>query len=88
MTHKCLVCSYDDLYEDPYDERGVASDEICPCCGFHYGFDDDGTNKGVYEKWRTRWIAEGCKWFSNGRHQPEWWDAKVQFKVPKHGDYE
>jgi hypothetical protein len=29
------------LYEPPYDERGLPSDEICPCCGFHFGYDDD-----------------------------------------------
>ena len=29
----CPVCGYDGLDEPPFDERGVGSDDICPCRG-------------------------------------------------------
>lgn len=74
------MCNYDGLCDDPYDARGVASDEICPCCDFHYGFDDDGEDKIIYEKWRLKWIEKGCKWFSKGRLQPEGWEVKKQLE--------
>ncbi|WP_027936969.1 hypothetical protein [Anaeroarcus burkinensis] len=80
MAHKCIVCNYNGLYDEPYDTRMVASDEICPCCGFHYGFDDDGEKESIYESWRLKWLAEGSKWFSKSRRQPEGWDAKKQLE--------
>ncbi|BFT73585.1 hypothetical protein PAENIP36_50270 [Paenibacillus sp. P36] len=70
MTNICLVCGYDNLYEPPYDEHKVASDEICPCCGFHFGYDDDNKDETVYIEWRKRWMNDGCRWFSKGRKQP------------------
>ena len=36
----CPVCGYDGLYEPPYNEKGSGSYEICPCCGFQFGYDD------------------------------------------------
>lgn len=45
MKNTCLVWGFDELYEQPYDKRGEPSDEICPCCGFHFGFDDDVDDK-------------------------------------------
>ena len=35
----CPVCGYDGLDEPAFDERGVGSDDICPCCGFQFGLD-------------------------------------------------
>ncbi|MBU5351929.1 hypothetical protein KQI74_06535 [Paenibacillus barcinonensis] len=82
MKKICLVCNYQDLHEAPYDHRGVPSDEICPCCGFQYGFDDDGfcNHEESYRLWRKVWINNGCNWFSEGRIPPEKWNAKSQLK--------
>ena len=33
--HTCFVCGYPEL-----DELPDRSDEICPSCGFHFGYDD------------------------------------------------
>lgn len=80
MGYKCIVCNYDGLYEPPYDERGIASDEICPCCGFHYGYDDDNKDDTIYKIWREKWVKEGHVWFSKGRPQPKNWDYNIQMK--------
>ncbi|MDP9697663.1 hypothetical protein J2T16_000560 [Paenibacillus intestini] len=82
MKKNCLVCNYQGLYEAPYDHRGVPSDEICPCCGFQYGFDDDGiyNNEESYRMWREVWINNGCNWFSEGRKPSKNWNPKSQIK--------
>ena len=38
--HMCPVCGYIGLNEQPYDDNGCPSYEICSCCGFEFGFDD------------------------------------------------
>lgn len=85
MNKRCFVCNYDGLYEAPYDSRGVPSDEICPCCGFHYGYDDDDIvpKELVYKEWREKWISSGCRWFSKGRQSPEDWNPIEQLKKIK-----
>lgn len=80
MGYKCLICNYDGLFEEPYS-NGIASDEICPCCGFQYGYDDFDDNKDkLYENWREKWISNGCKWYSRGRKPPENWDVNKQMR--------
>ena len=60
----CPVCSYDGLFDPPYDENGYGSYEICPCCGFQFGLDDyPDKDKGITE-WRKKWEANGRPWFS------------------------
>ncbi|CAI6246577.1 hypothetical protein NRS6120_05960 [Bacillus subtilis] len=39
MKHTCPVCGFKGLAEPPYDHEGNHSHEICPCCGFQFGFD-------------------------------------------------
>lgn len=85
MINYCFVCKYEGLYESPYDDRGVPSEEICPCCGFHYGFDDDDDDddkekEELYNRWREKWIVEGYKWFSKGRLPSEDWNPVEQMK--------
>lgn len=64
MNNICPVCKYDGLYEPPYDEFGVGSDEICPCCGFQFGCDDFPDKDKQIKLWREKWILGGCQWFS------------------------
>ncbi|MBA2939983.1 hypothetical protein HZF08_16855 [Paenibacillus sp. CGMCC 1.16610] len=82
MKFTCLVCNYIGLEEPPYDLRGFGSDEICVCCGFHYGYDDNGNNKNPYviEQWRRSWINIGYKWFSSFTKPPSNWSPKEQLK--------
>jgi hypothetical protein len=80
MNYTCIVCGFNELDEPPYYESGNPSDEICPCCGIQFGYDDfDAQDKQVfYEQWRNKWILDGCQWFSKGWNPPENWNAKQQ----------
>lgn len=71
-TNICPVCGYDKLLEAPYDKLGNPSYEICPCCNFEYGFDDDSEGYS-FESYRTKWIDEGFK-FSDETDQPKDWN--------------
>ena len=71
MDNICPVCNCNELFEPPYDENGYGSYEICPCCGFQFGYDDFPNKTEQISLWRERWISEGCKWFSTSRKQGE-----------------
>ena len=82
-NHLCPVCGYG-LDFAPWIE-GSAADEICPCCGIQFGYDDSvGDNlelqQAVYERWRNDWIQHGMQWFSKGRKPPIDWNPKCQMK--------
>ena len=78
----CPVCGYDGLDEPAFDERGVGSDDICPCCGFQFGLDDFPfeDRERLVAEWRERWVAGGCVWkYATGcRRPPEGWDPQAQ----------
>lgn len=77
MKHTCPVCGWPKLHEPPRNESGGASFELCPCCGFEFGFDDD--DQGLtYEQARARWIAAGMKWWSSSRKAPRGWNPAQQ----------
>jgi len=77
MKHLCPVCGWPELDEPPRNDSGGASDEICPACGYQFGFDDD--DRGLtYEEARARWIADGMKWWSPSRKAPSVWDPARQ----------
>lgn len=75
--YMCPVCGFDGLDEPPYGRDGIGSYEICPCCFFEFGFDDQ--SEGVtYAEWRTRWIRDGLPWRSSATRPPENWDPREQ----------
>jgi len=79
----CFSCGYPELVEPPW-ENDSASDEICPSCGIHFGYDDaaggdPARREAVYREWRRRWIAAGMKWWS-GRDAPAGWNPEAQFR--------
>lgn len=81
----CPVCGYDCLYEPPWSD-GVGSDEICPSCGTHFGYDDSasgdaGLREARHRELRARWMDGGCCWFSRTRKPPEQWDPCVQVSI-------
>ncbi|WP_018887189.1 hypothetical protein [Paenibacillus massiliensis] len=77
----CLVCGYDELDYPQWDANGFPTYEICNCCGFESGFDDDAKdNPESIEDYRTRWINEGAKWFSSSNPKPLDWNLEVQLK--------
>lgn len=69
---KCPVCSYD-LELTPWSGSSP-SDEICPSCGIHFGYDDWRleSREEVYAAWREKWIRSGKPWFSNTRKSKKW----------------
>lgn len=59
MGYDCPVCGYPDLEEPPYNEEGYGSFEICPNCGFQFGYDDGGKfNTERIHQYRHRWLEK------------------------------
>jgi len=76
MKNICPVCGYDELDEPAY--KGMrASLEICPCCGFQFGFDDQALHI-THEQWRQKWVTNGMKWRSSGIKPPANWNPQKQ----------
>lgn len=68
-TYSCLACGYKGLKEPPYDEMRNSSFEICSCCGFQFGLDDDDENgvcrkEHLYKCYSDDWIMNGFMPFS------------------------
>ncbi len=80
MKNICPICFYDGLFDPPYDSDGSGSDEICPCCGFQFGYDDFPNKEEQIQEWRQKWISNGYPWFSNGRKRPADWDPIEQLR--------
>jgi len=76
--YRCPVCEESGLGVKPYetwppppglvlrppyeDLLGRASYEVCPCCGFEFGHDDNpgtGATAVSFAEYRTEWEAEG-----------------------------
>jgi hypothetical protein len=72
-NYLCLVCGYNGLKEPPYDKHGAPSYEICPCCGFEFGFEEQGN----MVHFRKEWIKKGAQWFTPVA-KPVPWDFKKQ----------
>lgn len=60
----------------PYCEFwGNPSYEVCDCCGFEFGFDDDpgGTAKAeTFDEYLAHWISKGCQWFTPKKRPHDW----------------
>lgn len=86
MKHLCPVCGWPELADPPYDEAGHGSYEICPCCGFEFGYDDDAQGE-THSQYRARWIAGGMQWWSRNRPEPIGWEPARQLAQisPKNG---
>ena len=77
----CPVCGYG-MYDAPWKGE-LPSDNICPCCGIQFGYDDfAGGNAAmrneVYDSWRRKWIDGGLKWWSISTPPPYNWNANEQ----------
>lgn len=78
----CPVCGYPELTE-PAWENAVGSDEICPSCGTHLGYDDAaggdaGDRERVWRELRAVWERRGCPWWSIHRTPPAGWNPRGQ----------
>lgn len=65
----------------PYETLwGFPSYEVCGCCGYEFGFNDNpGVNEPgeTFEQARQEWIASGCEWFDPSE-KPAGWSAEAQ----------
>jgi len=90
MNYICLVCGYAGLEEMFSDGvRFFSTHEICPSCGFHYGYDDlngsgeypDGFDEfEIMNSYRKKWIDSGARWWSRSTSQPNGWSSEEQLK--------
>lgn len=66
----------------PYQEQfGPPSFEICPSCGFEFGFDDHPGASGSatsFAEHRQHWVAGGCAWWGQRERRPERWSGRQQ----------
>jgi len=74
----CPVCGFGGLKEAPYDRQNSPSYEICPCCGFEFGFDEE-IGQDAFLAFRRRWIEQGALWFMP-KLKPKNWDLKRQLQ--------
>ena len=80
MPYTCPVCGYPNLEEPPRSSSGGGSYEICPSCGFEFGYTDDDLGF-TYSDWRCRWCAAGMQWANQGiTNPPEGWSPTDQLK--------
>ena len=77
QDHACRVCGL--LYDEPtWGADGCTPlFEICPCCGVEFGYED--CTPASTERYRKKWISEGCAWFRPD-DRPADWDLSNQLK--------
>lgn len=76
----CAVYGYDQL-DEPQWEGKFPSYQICDCCFFQPGFDNDGASDPVsVEEYRKRWLENGSQWRRSYQNKPEHWGARIQLK--------
>ncbi|MCB1215194.1 MAG: hypothetical protein KDK66_06940 [Deltaproteobacteria bacterium] len=78
MEYTCPICGYPNLEENPRSEADGPSYEICPCCAFEFGYDDDDQGY-TYDQWREEWISAGMPW-RGSKEIPQNWDPKKQLE--------
>lgn len=69
--------------QPPYESRyGMPSYEVCACCGFEFGNDDNpGTAEGIdFKTYLKDWIEHGCQWFDKQK-KPEGWQLDAQLTM-------
>lgn len=60
---------------------GEPAHQICPCCGFEPGNDDDSWSGAVrslsFAEYRREWVESGGAWLDESL-RPEGWDLRQQ----------
>ena len=77
QTFVCPVCGYDGLREQPRDNTGSPSFEICPSCGTEYGYHDATRS---HAELRREWLQAGAPWRHPETPPPPGWDPREQLK--------
>ena len=79
MNNICPVCGYPELVDPAYDQDGGGSLEICPSCGYQFGYTDDDRHI-THAQWRGKWIEKGMKWDKGRSTPPLNWNPKKQLE--------
>jgi len=82
--YACLACGFQGLDEPPWHGTS-GSDQICPCCGLHFGYDDHVAGRpelrpAFYQGWRLKWRNDGMRWWATDEPPPDDWDPESQFR--------
>ena len=80
MSNTCPACGYPSLKKPAYIgtyRGGSPSYEICPSCGFQFGYTDHNKNI-THDQWRQQWLDGGMVWDKGRSTSPEDWDPKKQ----------
>ena len=97
MKYFCPCCGFKGLDEPAYKQIslplptnltppyykyfGDPTYDICECCGFEFGYDDEpGAGKGLsFEQYLQEWINDGQNWFVPSS-RPDDWALETQLK--------
>lgn len=73
----CPICGCVGQFSPPYKTQTdlMCSYDICRCCGFEFGLDDENT---YFEEW----LADGAEWLSE-KYKPENWSLDEQLENKK-----
>lgn len=65
-----------------YYFMGEPSYEVCSCCGYEFGNDDEpGTSEPTsFEEYLLQWIKNGCTWFAPNS-KPDKWSLSEQLRA-------
>lgn len=78
ISFQCPICGYNEMPRPARSiDTGGASFEICPCCMFHFGYDDDSEGYS-YSEWRGQWISGGMHYGLEEEQPPPGWDPLSQ----------
>ena len=70
----CPVCGF----EFQALHRRLMTGDMCPCCVFEFGVNDD-LHGYSYADWREKWISAGCPWPAfDMKSKPNDWDPRKQ----------
>lgn len=74
QKHTCPICGYNELEANPGSSpRFWGSQEICPSCGWQFGYNNPATIK----HYRAEWVEAGAHWFFPEK-QPAHWNVAAQ----------
>lgn len=68
-NERCPVCGYNEMPYAPVPEN------ICPCCGTEFGFDDYYHTR---DQLRQMWIRANFPWFDDIIRPPKNWSPALQ----------
>jgi len=73
-----------DCVQPPYRLHfGPASYDVCSCCSYEFGNDDDPgphVTPSTFEQYLREWISDGAEWFMP-LGQPQDWNLARQLKA-------